>query len=80
MNTVAAKIYAFGMSRGGKMPEVEIVKAGELLGEAAAELNRQHELLADPFIRGWLEYRKSIADGEPQAGPQQPQNGVEKQP
>ncbi len=75
MNTVAAKIYAFGMSRGGKMPEAEIVKAGELLGVAARELNRQHELLADPFIHGYLESRKSWAKGEPLTGAQQPPSG-----
>lgn len=78
MNTVAAKIYAYGMSRGDKMPEVAIVKAGELLGEAAAELNRLHELLADPFIHGYLESRKSWAKGEPLVGAQMPSSEVAK--
>lgn len=51
MNMIASQIYSRGFDRKAITDE----EARVLLNTAAKELNRLHDLLWDPFIRGYLE-------------------------
>ena len=52
MNKVAASVYA----RGFDAKPITDEEARDLLGRAIAEINRQHELLGNPIVRGCIEH------------------------